>query len=199
MSRIDSLPPLSEVIATHGLAARKSLGQNFILDLNLTARIARLAGDLTECDVLEIGPGPGGLTRGLLAEGARPHAEDEALPHNHDRYKRRIVRQSAMGDLTGRADAIAAFLEEFEFSPVWLERLIATLICLRDWQRLETTLAAHAPALGFTNIPKAVAEAESDGVLGEEDRAKLAAALGQWAPASLTPDGAAPAKGEIPV
>ena len=71
MSRIDSLPPLSEVIATHGLAARKSLGQNFILDLNLTARIARLAGDLTECDVLEIGPGPGGLTRGLLAEGAR--------------------------------------------------------------------------------------------------------------------------------
>ncbi|WP_294609771.1 16S rRNA (adenine(1518)-N(6)/adenine(1519)-N(6))-dimethyltransferase RsmA [uncultured Roseovarius sp.] len=71
MSRIDTLPPLSEVIATHGLAARKSLGQNFILDLNLTARIARLAGDLTECDVLEIGPGPGGLTRGLLAEGAR--------------------------------------------------------------------------------------------------------------------------------
>jgi len=71
MSAIDDLPPLSQVIATHGLSARKSLGQNFLLDLNLTAKIARQAGDLTGCDVLEIGPGPGGLTRGLLAEGAR--------------------------------------------------------------------------------------------------------------------------------
>ncbi len=68
---IDALPPLREVIAAHGLSARKSLGQNFLLDLNLTAKIARQAGDLTVCDVLEIGPGPGGLTRGLLAEGAR--------------------------------------------------------------------------------------------------------------------------------
>ena len=71
MSAIDDLPPLSQVIATHGLSARKSLGQNFLLDLNLTAKIARQAGDLSGCDVLEIGPGPGGLTRGLLAEGAR--------------------------------------------------------------------------------------------------------------------------------
>ncbi|MFT6677246.1 MAG: 16S rRNA (adenine1518-N6/adenine1519-N6)-dimethyltransferase [Sulfitobacter sp.] len=71
MSAIDSLPPLRDVIATHGLSARKSLGQNFLLDLNLTAKIARQAGDMTACDVLEIGPGPGGLTRGLLAEGAR--------------------------------------------------------------------------------------------------------------------------------
>ncbi|MFY0645854.1 16S rRNA (adenine(1518)-N(6)/adenine(1519)-N(6))-dimethyltransferase RsmA [Sulfitobacter geojensis] len=71
MTTIDSLPPLRDVIATHGLSARKSLGQNFLLDLNLTAKIARQAGDLTGCDVLEIGPGPGGLTRGLLAEGAR--------------------------------------------------------------------------------------------------------------------------------
>ncbi|ANP38647.1 16S rRNA methyltransferase [Phaeobacter gallaeciensis] len=71
MSQIDTLPPLREVIATHQLSARKSLGQNFLLDLNLTAKIARQAGDLTGCDVLEIGPGPGGLTRGLLAEGAR--------------------------------------------------------------------------------------------------------------------------------
>ncbi|MCV6593166.1 MAG: 16S rRNA (adenine(1518)-N(6)/adenine(1519)-N(6))-dimethyltransferase RsmA [Silicimonas sp.] len=71
MSAIDNLPPLREVIATHGLSARKSLGQNFLLDLNLTAKIARAAGDLTGADVLEIGPGPGGLTRGLLAEGAR--------------------------------------------------------------------------------------------------------------------------------
>lgn len=68
---IDNLPPLRDVIAAHDLAAKKSLGQNFLLDLNLTAKIARLAGDLSGADVLEIGPGPGGLTRGLLAEGAR--------------------------------------------------------------------------------------------------------------------------------
>ncbi|MBT4568086.1 MAG: 16S rRNA (adenine(1518)-N(6)/adenine(1519)-N(6))-dimethyltransferase RsmA [Paracoccaceae bacterium] len=71
MSQIDALPPLRDVIATHELKARKSLGQNFLLDLNLTAKIARQVGDLANCDVLEIGPGPGGLTRGLLAEGAR--------------------------------------------------------------------------------------------------------------------------------
>ncbi len=71
MSAIDDLPPLREVIAAHGLSAKKSLGQNFLLDLNLTAKIARAAGDLTTHDVLEIGPGPGGLTRGLLASGAR--------------------------------------------------------------------------------------------------------------------------------
>ncbi|MFL4471312.1 16S rRNA (adenine(1518)-N(6)/adenine(1519)-N(6))-dimethyltransferase RsmA [Tateyamaria armeniaca] len=71
MSAIDDLPPLRQVIADHGLSARKSLGQNFLLDLNLTAKIARQAGDLSGTDVLEIGPGPGGLTRGLLAEGAR--------------------------------------------------------------------------------------------------------------------------------
>jgi len=68
---IDGLPPLREVIATHGLSARKALGQNFLLDLNLTAKIARVPGDLSGADVLEVGPGPGGLTRGLLAEGAR--------------------------------------------------------------------------------------------------------------------------------
>ncbi|CUH61103.1 16S rRNA (adenine(1518)-N(6)/adenine(1519)-N(6))-dimethyltransferase RsmA [Thalassobacter stenotrophicus] len=71
MAQIDPLPPLRDVIATHGLSARKSLGQNFLLDLNLTARIARVAGDLSGSDILEVGPGPGGLTRGLLAEGAR--------------------------------------------------------------------------------------------------------------------------------
>ena len=71
MSGIDGLPPLREVIAAGGIDARRALGQNFILDLNLTARIARAAGDLSACDVLEVGPGPGGLTRGLLASGAR--------------------------------------------------------------------------------------------------------------------------------
>ena len=71
MSTIDGLPPLREVIARHDMRAKKQLGQNFLLDLNLTAKIARTAGDLTGCDVIEVGPGPGGLTRGLLAEGAR--------------------------------------------------------------------------------------------------------------------------------
>ena len=69
--QIDDLPPLRDVIATHGLTAKKSLGQNFLLDLNLTSKIARLAGDISGHDVLEVGPGPGGLTRGLLAAGAR--------------------------------------------------------------------------------------------------------------------------------
>ena len=71
MSQIDDLPPLREVIATHGLDARKSLGQNFLLDLNLTSRIARAAAPLDDVTVLEIGPGPGGLTRALLASGAK--------------------------------------------------------------------------------------------------------------------------------
>ncbi len=71
MATIDGLPPLREVINRHDLRARKSLGQNFLMDLNLTARIARQAGDLSACDVLEVGPGPGGLTRALLHEGAR--------------------------------------------------------------------------------------------------------------------------------
>ena len=70
MSAIDDLPPLREVIRQHELRARKSLGQNFLLDLNLTARIARAAGPLEGVTVVEIGPGPGGLTRALLAQGA---------------------------------------------------------------------------------------------------------------------------------
>ncbi len=70
MSRIDDLPPLREVIERHGLAALKSLGQNFLLDLNLTSKIARTAGRLEGATVVEIGPGPGGLTRALLADGA---------------------------------------------------------------------------------------------------------------------------------
>ncbi len=66
----DALPPLREVIAAHGLSAKKSLGQNFLFDLNLTRRIARAAGPLEETTIYEVGPGPGGLTRALLAEGA---------------------------------------------------------------------------------------------------------------------------------
>ena len=65
-----TLPPLRETIARHGLAARRALGQNFLLDLNLTRRIARAAGPLENVTIVEIGPGPGGLTRALLLEGA---------------------------------------------------------------------------------------------------------------------------------
>ena len=68
---IDGLPPLREVIERHGLQARKALGQNFLFDLNLTGKIARTAGDLSNATVIEVGPGPGGLTRALLANGAR--------------------------------------------------------------------------------------------------------------------------------
>ena len=80
----DGLPPLREVIAAHGLAAKKSLGQNFLFDLNLTRRIARAAGDLNGVTVVEIGPGPGGLTRALLMEGASRviavERDDRTLP-----------------------------------------------------------------------------------------------------------------------
>lgn len=69
-TRVAALPPLREAIAAAGMSARKSLGQNFLLDLNLTRRIARSAGDLSTGTTIEVGPGPGGLTRGLLLEGA---------------------------------------------------------------------------------------------------------------------------------
>jgi 16S rRNA (adenine1518-N6/adenine1519-N6)-dimethyltransferase len=71
VSAIDDLPPLRDVVETHGLLAKRSLGQNFLYDLNLTSRIARAAGPLEGVTVIEIGPGPGGLTRALLASGAK--------------------------------------------------------------------------------------------------------------------------------
>ncbi|WP_414462727.1 16S rRNA (adenine(1518)-N(6)/adenine(1519)-N(6))-dimethyltransferase RsmA [Hyphomicrobium sp. DY-1] len=80
----DDLPPLRTVIERYGLNAKKSLGQNFLLDLNLTRKIARLAGDLSERTIVEIGPGPGGLTRALLMEGAKHviaiERDDRCLP-----------------------------------------------------------------------------------------------------------------------
>lgn len=71
MAQIDDLPPLRDIVRDHDLAAKKSLGQNFLFDLNLTARIARASGLLEGVTVVEVGPGPGGLTRALLACGAR--------------------------------------------------------------------------------------------------------------------------------
>jgi len=105
MSGIDDLPPLRDVIRQHALSARKSLGQNFLLDLNLTARIARAAAPLENATVVEVGPGPGGLTRALLALGARRviaiERDQRALPALEDisrRYPGRleIVRADAM-------------------------------------------------------------------------------------------------------
>jgi len=92
MSAIDDLPPLRDVIRQHALSARKSLGQNFLLDLNLTARIARAAGPLEGATIVEIGPGPGGLTRALLALGARHviavERDERALPALQDISRR---------------------------------------------------------------------------------------------------------------
>jgi 16S rRNA (adenine1518-N6/adenine1519-N6)-dimethyltransferase len=80
----DGLPPLREIVAAHGLDARKSLGQNFLFDLNLTGRIARAAGPLEGVVVIEVGPGPGGLTRALLSAGAKKviaiERDERALP-----------------------------------------------------------------------------------------------------------------------
>ncbi|MBR1206348.1 MULTISPECIES: 16S rRNA (adenine(1518)-N(6)/adenine(1519)-N(6))-dimethyltransferase RsmA [unclassified Bradyrhizobium] len=97
MSAIDDLPPLRDIIREHSLSARKSLGQNFLLDLNLTARIARAAGPLEEATVIEVGPGPGGLTRALLAMGAkrviaieRDERAIDALDYIVKRYPGRI-------------------------------------------------------------------------------------------------------------
>jgi 16S rRNA (adenine1518-N6/adenine1519-N6)-dimethyltransferase len=97
MSAIDDLPPLRDVIKQHALSARKSLGQNFLLDLNLTARIARAAGPLEDATIIEVGPGPGGLTRALLALGARRviavERDERALAALEDiskRYKGRL-------------------------------------------------------------------------------------------------------------
>lgn len=92
MTRVDDLPPLREVIARHGLRAKKALGQNFLLDLNLTSRIARTAGDLAGVTVIEVGPGPGGLTRALIAEGAAKvvavERDERALPALEEIAKR---------------------------------------------------------------------------------------------------------------
>jgi len=98
MTEIDDLPPLREAIRRHGLSAKKSLGQNFLLDLNLTARIARAGGALDGVTVVEIGPGPGGLTRALLAAGAKQVIAIErdrraiaALGDIAERYKGRLA------------------------------------------------------------------------------------------------------------
>ena len=112
MSAVDTLPPLREVIRRHGLTAKKSLGQNFLLDLNLTARIARAAGPLENITVVEVGPGPGGLTRALLATGARRVIAIERDP--------RAV--AALAEIAahypGRLDVIEGDALEFDPTPL---------------------------------------------------------------------------------
>jgi 16S rRNA (adenine1518-N6/adenine1519-N6)-dimethyltransferase len=107
----NDLPPLREVIRRHGLAAKKSLGQNFLLDLNLTSRIARAAGPLDGITVVEVGPGPGGLTRALLALSARRVIAIE-------RDERAIAALHEIAEhYPGRLQIIAADALEFDVRP----------------------------------------------------------------------------------
>jgi 16S rRNA (adenine1518-N6/adenine1519-N6)-dimethyltransferase len=140
MSAIDDLPPLREVIRRHSLSARKSLGQNFLLDLNLTARIARAAGSLEDATVIEIGPGPGGLTRALLAMGARHviavERDERVLPALEEIAQR----------YPGRLEVVCADAQHFDPRP-WLGSTRAKIVAnlpyniatalLIDWLSIE--------------------------------------------------------------
>jgi 16S rRNA (adenine1518-N6/adenine1519-N6)-dimethyltransferase len=110
MNATDALPPLREVIRRYELSARKSLGQNFLLDLNLTGRIARAAGPLAGVTVIEVGPGPGGLTRALLAEGASVVAIE--------RDERAIAALGEIADhYPGRLTVVSGDALEFDARP----------------------------------------------------------------------------------
>jgi 16S rRNA (adenine1518-N6/adenine1519-N6)-dimethyltransferase len=111
VSAIDDLPPLREVIKRHGLQARKSLGQNFLLDLNLTTRIARAAGPLKGLTVYEVGPGPGGLTRALIAEGA-----STVIAVERDERARGAMEEIA-ARYPGRLDVISGDARSFDPGP----------------------------------------------------------------------------------
>ncbi len=112
MGAIDDLPPLRDVIRRHALSARKSLGQNFLLDLNLTARIARAAGPLEDATIVEIGPGPGGLTRALLALGARRVIAIE-------RDKRALTALEEISErYPGRLEIVCADAQAFDPRPL---------------------------------------------------------------------------------
>ena len=124
MSTPDGLPPLREVIRELGLAARKSLGQNFLLDFNLTRRIARAAGPLQGATVVEVGPGPGGLTRALLLEGA---ARVVAI----EKDERCLPALAAIAALyPGRLDILSADAREVDYGALGLSspaRIVANL------------------------------------------------------------------------
>ncbi len=124
MSTPDGLPPLRDVIRAAGLSAKKSLGQNFLLDLNLTRRIARAAGPLAGVTVVEIGPGPGGLTRALLLEGA---ARVLAI----EKDERCLAALQAIAALyPGRLDIVASDAREIDYRALHLpspSRIVANL------------------------------------------------------------------------
>ena len=111
MNARDDLPPLREVIRRHALTAKKSLGQNFLLDLNLTARIAREAGPFDGATVLEVGPGPGGLTRALLNEGA-----EKIIAVERDQRAIAALQEIAQ-HYPGRLDIVAGDALEFDPAP----------------------------------------------------------------------------------
>ena len=124
MSTPDGLPPLREVIRAAGLSAKKSLGQNFLLDLNLTRRIARAAGTLEGVTIVEIGPGPGGLTRALLLEGASRvvaiERDERCLP----------ALQEIAALYPGRLDIVSADAREMDYAGLHLPspaRIVANL------------------------------------------------------------------------
>lgn len=139
-----SLPPLREVIAAHGLEARKSLGQHFLFDLNLTGRIARGAGDITQGTVIEIGPGPGGLTRALLDNGARQviaiERDDRAI----------AIQQEIAAAYPGRLEIIAGDALEVEAAELGEapRRIVANLpynistVLLINWLRRAESFAS---------------------------------------------------------
>ncbi|MBM3544145.1 MAG: 16S rRNA (adenine(1518)-N(6)/adenine(1519)-N(6))-dimethyltransferase RsmA [Alphaproteobacteria bacterium] len=124
MSTPDGLPPLREVIRALGLAAKKSLGQNFLLDFNLTRRIARAAGPLEGATIVEIGPGPGGLTRALLLEGA-----SRVIAVEKD--ERCLPALAAIAALyPGRLDIVAADARHVDYvalGPAQPSRIVANL------------------------------------------------------------------------
>jgi 16S rRNA (adenine1518-N6/adenine1519-N6)-dimethyltransferase len=124
LSAPDGLPPLRDVIRASGLTARKSLGQNFLLDFNLTRRIARAAGPIEGTTIVEVGPGPGGLTRALLLEGASCviaiEKDDRCLP---------ALRDIAEA-YPGRLEIVAADAREVDYSALNLQppaRIVANL------------------------------------------------------------------------
>jgi 16S rRNA (adenine1518-N6/adenine1519-N6)-dimethyltransferase len=140
MSALDDLPPLREVISRHGLRAKRSLGQNFLFDLNLTARIARAAGPFDAQTIVEIGPGPGGLTRALLAQGAR-----RVIAVERDRRAIAALAEIA-ARYPGRLEVVAA--DALAFDPGLLlggggARIVANLpyniatVLLISWLTLE--------------------------------------------------------------
>lgn len=140
MATPDGLPPLREVIRALGISAKKSLGQNFLLDLNLTRRIARAAGPLEGVTVVEVGPGPGGLTRALLLEGAKKviaiERDERCLP----------ALQQIGAAHPGRLEIISADAREIDYAALPISkpaRLVANLpysvgtALLIDWLKTE--------------------------------------------------------------